>query len=75
MFVPYPAAFAKISSQEDAILMCPFRNSNSTQCSASIMKIAMSKRQTAAYCCTENFDSCPVFLGKVLRGTRIKPLT
>lgn len=49
---------------------CPYRNANSSYCSASIMKSTISKRQNTAYCTTENFDSCPVFLGKVLRGAR-----
>ena len=52
---------------------CPYRNGNSIYCSASIMILAISKRQNGAYCSTENYDSCPVFLGKVLREARIRP--
>ncbi len=59
------------ASPEDFNAKCPYRNANSIYCTASTMRAAISKRQHEAYCSTENFDFCPVFLGKVLRGTRI----
>ncbi len=53
---------------------CPFRDAGSMSCSASVMRLVISKRQDAAYCSTDNHDCCPVFLGKVLRTTRAKSL-
>lgn len=57
--VPSPGAFVSV---------CFYRKANSIYCSASVMTLAISKRQDAAYCCTENFDQCPMFLAKVLRS-------
>ncbi len=61
------------ASPSAILTKCPYRNSNSVYCSASIMTFAISNRQDGAYCSSENYDSCPVFLGKVLREARIKP--
>jgi hypothetical protein len=65
----YPSPVADISLSSALVLKCPYRSTHSVYCSASIMRAAVSKRQSEAYCSTENFDCCPVFLGKVLRGT------
>ncbi len=48
--------------------LCPYRDAADAVCSAAIMTFTISKRQDAAYCRTENFDQCPLFLAKVLRG-------
>ena len=61
------------ASPSAILTKCPYRNANSVYCSASIMILAISNRQNGSYCSTENYDSCPVFLGKVLRETRIRP--
>jgi hypothetical protein len=49
-------------------LMCPYRTAKSIFCSASIMTVVIDNRRKAAYCCTEDYDRCPLFLAKVLRG-------
>ena len=49
-------------------LGCPYRTEKSTHCSVSIMTVAIDDRRRAAYCCTEDYDRCPLFLAKVLRG-------
>jgi hypothetical protein len=49
-------------------LMCPYGAAKSIFCSASIMTVAIDNRRKAAYCCTEDYDRCPLFLAKVLRG-------
>lgn len=56
------------SSPAAFVSRCPYRKATSINCSASVMKSVISQRQDAAYCSTENYDCCPMFLGKVLRG-------
>lgn len=46
---------------------CPYNGINTCMASLSLMLIDDEKR--AACCDTENYDSCPMFLSKVLRRT------
>jgi hypothetical protein len=48
--------------------LCPFRPSTSIFCSTSIMTVAIDSRKRSTYCNTEDFDRCPIFLARVLRG-------
>ena len=48
--------------------ICPFQPSKNFFCSASIMTVALDSRKRSTYCNTEDFDQCPIFLAKVLRG-------
>lgn len=49
-------------------LMCPYNTAESVFCSASVMTVAINTRRKALYCCTEDYDHCPLFLAKMLRG-------
>lgn len=71
---PYLSTVAEAPSPKALLARCPYRYANSIHCSASVMMLAISKRQNAAYCTSENYDCCPVFLGKILREARIKPM-
>jgi hypothetical protein len=68
MFSSHPSPVAEVPSLAPLRSLCPYRNAKNIYCSASIVRAAISKRQNEAYCSTENFDCCPMFLGKVLRG-------
>jgi len=46
-------------------MVCPYNGINTCNASISLMLIDDEKR--AACCDTENYDSCPMFLSKVLR--------
>jgi hypothetical protein len=52
----------------DSELICPFLTMESNFCSASIMAATMNNERRASYCSTEDYDRCPLFLAKVLRG-------
>ena len=52
----------------DSESICPYQPSKSFFCSASVMAMAIDNRKRSIYCDTENFDQCPIFLAKVLRG-------
>ena len=47
---------------------CPHGAEAGIYCSASIMTVVMSSYQKTNYCWTENYDNCPMFLAKILRG-------
>jgi|GEM_PF-2385365 hypothetical protein len=47
---------------------CPHDAGAGIFCSASIMTVVMSSYQKTNYCWTENYDNCPMFLAKILRG-------
>lgn len=49
--------------------ICPYRNVHSEYCAASVMTMRIDQRRNATYCLTDDFDCCPVFLAKVLRGS------
>lgn len=57
---------APVSGVEESI--CPYRKAQSQYCSASVMTMRIDQRKSMTYCLTEDFDCCPVFLAKVLRG-------
>ncbi len=48
--------------------MCPYSRATSIFCSASVMTVAINIHRKATYCCTDDFDRCPLFLAKILRG-------
>lgn len=48
--------------------ICPFRPSTSFFCSASVMPLVIDSRKRLLCCNTEDFDRCPIFLARVLRG-------
>jgi hypothetical protein len=48
--------------------ICPYQPAKSFFCSASVMTVAIDSRRKATYCNTEDFDRCPFFLAKILRG-------
>lgn len=65
MNVLLPATrISKVLSQDD--LSCPFSSTSDT-CIASLSSMVIDRRKKAECCGTENYDSCPVFLAKVLR--------
>jgi len=47
---------------------CPHNAETGIFCSASIMTVVLSTYQKTTYCWTENYDNCPMFLAKILRG-------
>jgi hypothetical protein len=47
---------------------CPHGAGAVTFCSASIMTVVMSSYQKTTYCWTDNYDNCPMYLAKILRG-------
>lgn len=55
---------------ETAMVACPFEineTGSSNYCAASIMTVATNSYQKKKYCWTDNYDSCPLFLSKVMR--------
>ena len=58
----------KYSTESIENSICPYRNVHSMYCSASIMRMLIGRQRNMNYCLTEDFDRCPVFLAKVLRG-------
>jgi hypothetical protein len=48
---------------------CPF-NSIKT-CMASFTSLKLDEQKQANCCSTENYDDCPIFLARVLRGGKI----
>jgi hypothetical protein len=47
---------------------CPYSPSSTVFCAASVMTVAINDRTRDNYCSTEDYDSCPLFLAKVLRS-------
>jgi hypothetical protein len=47
---------------------CPYRPAHNLLCSASVMAVVVDNRKKSIHCDTEDFDRCPLFLAKVLRG-------
>jgi len=45
--------------------ICPYNGINT--CRASISSMIIDKRKKEDYCSDENYDSCPIFLAKILR--------
>jgi len=44
---------------------CPFNGVNT--CRASLSSMMIDRRRKEDYCSHENYDSCPIFLAKILR--------
>lgn len=65
----YPRAVGDDSNPEiDNDLICPYLTAKNDFCSASIMVASINTGRKANYCSTEDYDRCPLFLAKVLRG-------
>jgi hypothetical protein len=47
---------------------CPYHQAQSFFCAASVMSVAIDNRKKSTCCNTEDFDRCPLFLAKILRG-------
>ncbi len=45
---------------------CPY--SDKSICKASLSSLIIDGNTITAYCGTENFDDCPIFLSRILRG-------
>ncbi len=48
---------------------CTYKNTLRCICAASITYLTISDNMKAKYCDTENHDSCPLFLSKLMRGS------
>ncbi|HMK56045.1 MAG TPA: hypothetical protein VK448_05350 [Dissulfurispiraceae bacterium] len=48
--------------------LCPYHDIASNICTASISSITVDEVRHAGYCSDDNFDDCPIFLSKSLRG-------
>jgi hypothetical protein len=46
---------------------CPFGNSETSICSASLSSMVIGARCRQAYCIGDNYDNCPIFLARMLR--------
>jgi hypothetical protein len=58
--IPFPGTYA---------ITCPYDQSGTgISCAASIMTVTTNGFQKRNYCWTDNYDCCPLFLAKVLRG-------
>ncbi|MFZ5906469.1 MAG: hypothetical protein ACOYVJ_03535 [Nitrospirota bacterium] len=44
---------------------CPYKGDRI--CTASLSSMAIDAYQKERWCCTDDFDTCPIFLSKVLR--------
>lgn len=47
-------------------LICPYKDIYI--CRASIFSMLIDDYFKSNYCCSDNFDNCPIFLAKLLRG-------
>ena len=50
-------------------LMCPYWKPRAANCPASVMAVAITLHRKALYCSSDDYDRCPLFLAKVLRGS------
>jgi hypothetical protein len=48
---------------------CPFCDSRKDTCAASVSSMVIAPHTRHLYCSHENFDNCPVFLARILRGS------
>ena len=48
---------------------CPYESKTGHSCAASVMTVITSTFQKTTYCWTDDYDHCPMFLAKVLRGS------
>jgi hypothetical protein len=46
---------------------CPFGNSKTSICSASLWSMVIGAHCRQAYCSGDNYDCCPIFLARMLR--------
>jgi uncharacterized Zn-finger protein len=58
---------AKIRNAADEVT-CPFCDSRKDTCAASVTSMVIVPHTRQLYCSNENFDNCPVFLARILRG-------
>ena len=48
-------------------LACPFSDGATNVCAASLSSMIIGPHNRKEYCLSENYDSCPMFLAKVMR--------
>jgi hypothetical protein len=48
---------------------CPYFEAGCA-CRASFSRLMVDKNRVARYCCSEDYDLCPLFLSKLLRSSR-----
>ena len=48
-------------------LNCPFSDAATNVCAASLSSMIIGPHNRKEYCLSENYDSCPMFLAKVMR--------
>ncbi len=53
---------------------CPDYDACKQFCLASTGQIVPSRRQQMSYCATDDYDNCPIYLGKALRSSRSQGL-
>jgi len=47
---------------------CPFSDCRTDTCAASVSSMVIGPDTRQLYCSNEDFDNCPVFLARILRG-------
>jgi hypothetical protein len=55
---------------DDSERVCPYKDINN--CSASLSSMVIDTRIKENYCDNENYDTCPIFLSKMLRVNSFK---
>jgi hypothetical protein len=46
---------------------CPFGNPETSICSASLSSMVIGTHRRQSYCSGDDYDSCPIFLARMLR--------
>lgn len=54
---------------------CPYCNNESGICAASLSQLVIDTKRRSGYCNNENYDNCPIFLARTLRGIPKKSKT
>ncbi|GEM_PF-2293744 len=66
MTVPQIATTQKTCDSREK---CPFLADDCGQCKAALLRFMPDSRQLYHYCCSDDYDDCPVFLAKALRSS------
>jgi hypothetical protein len=61
-------------TQKIAFYGCPDYDLCKQVCLASTGQIVPSRRHQMSYCATDDYDNCPIYLGKALRSSRSQGL-
>jgi hypothetical protein len=51
---------------------CPYYDVDRIECQAATSKYYLDRKVRLRFCLDDNFESCPVFLAKILRGGRVE---